>query len=143
MFELVARVVWSVGAVAVICALLGGAPGEAGADQLVQDPSFELGSPNPYWSEGGLYGGIVCDGEGSRTGACYVVSATSAPPFPTDCWVSQVVAFPGGGTATARFCPPHTAGMSMDSRRTTSATASSVTALLRIAGSLSACSPSS
>jgi Zn-dependent metalloprotease len=55
----------------------GTAPAKPDATNVVQDGSFEAGSPNPFWSEfDQLYGTPLCDpgacGAGARTGVWYV-----------------------------------------------------------------------
>jgi|GEM_PF-1914779 len=94
-------------AVALIVAWFGWAPPEARADQLVQDPSFELGSPNPHWDEGGPSGAIQCPRSGPRTGSCWVACTSYPMPMPLDCWVSQSLTIPAGVGATARFWLSH------------------------------------
>ncbi|MFL5804415.1 MAG: M4 family metallopeptidase, partial [Roseiflexaceae bacterium] len=78
--------------------------------QLVKDPGFELGSPNPYWDETGPgTGARLCD-----TGSC-VTSATAGPrtgdwwgrfgsPLGTvgDGFIEQSIAIPAG-SATLEF----------------------------------------
>ncbi len=77
---------------------------DAQADQLVRDPSFELGSPNPYWTEGGPSGAIQCPGSGPRTGSCWVACGVEPE---AECWVRQDVVFPAGSATTARFWLSH------------------------------------
>ena len=97
-------------AVALIVGWLGWWAPEGRADQLVQDPSFELGSPNPHWVEGGPEGAIRCPGFGPRTGSCWVACTAYPMPVPVDCWVRQEVTFPAGYAATARFWLSHDLG---------------------------------
>ncbi|MBI4557375.1 MAG: hypothetical protein HY706_07325, partial [Candidatus Hydrogenedentes bacterium] len=88
--------------------------------QLVQDPSFEAGYPNPPWSflsynatdDDGctnyVYSDINLIGEepgNARTGTHYLrLGGDDAGRCPSDLYaVSQYVLFPAGGSATLEF----------------------------------------
>jgi hypothetical protein len=78
----------------------------ANTDEIVRDGSFELGSPNPYWYEGGdlappLCSPDLCGYDYARTGEWWSWFGGWSTINTT--WISQSVTIPSSATAILSF----------------------------------------
>ena len=72
---------------------------------LIRDPGFELGLPNPYWTAGYAVGGynVLVEDAGSAHGGSWLARMGYPPDSEETGTVSQTVVIPAAGGATLGF----------------------------------------